>query len=249
MTDCGTHNREIHENALLWERKPLLRRIYRHLFSLIAEQLPHDLRGSIVEIGSGIGKIKEVIPQCVTTDLFPNPGIDRVENIYRLSFPNESVAAFLFLDVFHHLTHPGNALAECRRALLPGGRIIVLEPAISLLGSFVYGCMHHEPIAWHQPIAWWAPPNTNLVELPYYAAQGNASRIFWRGKCPKEWLTDWQIVHCIPLTLLSYILTGGFRGPTLAPTWSYDALRMLDRFCQRFPSIFATRLLVVLEKR
>jgi len=47
---------------------------------------------SVVELGSGMPDIREVIPNCIRTDLFLKPGIDRVENAYDLSFTNESVS-------------------------------------------------------------------------------------------------------------------------------------------------------------
>ena len=71
--------------------------------------------GSVVELGSGIGNIKEVIPKCLCTDLFPNPWLDYVENAYALSFGSASVSNLILFDVFHHLKYPGTALQEFHR--------------------------------------------------------------------------------------------------------------------------------------
>jgi hypothetical protein len=48
-----------------------------------------------------------VIPECVTTDIFPNPWLDRVENAYALNFADASVGNLILFDVFHHLEFPG----------------------------------------------------------------------------------------------------------------------------------------------
>jgi len=85
-----------------------------------------------------------VIPDCVRTDLFPFPWIDRVENAYRLSFGDETLANLFMVDVFHHLRYPGAALQEFWWVLRVGGRLILLEPALSILGYLIYGLLHPE---------------------------------------------------------------------------------------------------------
>jgi len=40
--------------------------------------------------------------------------------------------------VFHHLEFPGTALAEFARVLRPGGRVVIFEPGLGVLGGFAY---------------------------------------------------------------------------------------------------------------
>ena len=40
----------------------------------------------------------------------------------------------ILFDVWHHLKYPGTALKEFARVLAPGGRIIVFDPAMGLIG-------------------------------------------------------------------------------------------------------------------
>ncbi len=101
--EISKHNDEIKRNLVSWRKKPLLRDIYITFHKLIAKYLSHGLNSYTVELGSGIGNIKEVIPNCVRTDLFPNPWIDRVENAYQLSFFDNTVDNLILFDVFHHL--------------------------------------------------------------------------------------------------------------------------------------------------
>jgi hypothetical protein len=72
------HLIEIEKNRLAWQRKPLLKQLYGDFYRLIQLNLS-KAPGSIVELGSGIGAIKEFIPNCITTDIFPNPWIEREE--------------------------------------------------------------------------------------------------------------------------------------------------------------------------
>src|SRR5271157_5714765 len=117
------HLIEMERNRLAWQRKPLLKQLYGEFYGLIQQNASH-VPGSIVELGSGIGAIKEFIPSCITTDIFPNPWIERLENAYTLSFKKGTISNLVLLDVFHHLQYPGTALNEFRRVLATGGRIL-----------------------------------------------------------------------------------------------------------------------------
>ena len=237
---------ETERNRRLWDAKPVLRRIYRGFHEAIAARLAPTSIGAVVELGSGIGNIREVIPGCLRTDRFDAPGLDRVEDAYALSFADGSVSSLILFDVFHHLRHPGDALSEFHRVLAPGGRVVVFEPCVSLLGRIVYGAMHPEPLALGDAIAWRAPPGT-ARDASYYAAQGNAWRIFVRGECA-DGLADWRVAEVTRLSAISYVASGGYSGPQLFPDAALGLMRRLDRVCDWFPALFATRLLVVLEK-
>src|SRR5271165_6540871 len=156
------HLIEMRLNRDAWEKKAVLRAIYQGFYHLIREQLAADPDAETVELGSGIGAIKEVIPECVTTDIFPNPWLDRVENAYELSFADASVGNLILFDVFHHLEFPGTALAEFARVLRPGGRVVIFEPGLGVLGRFVYKAFHHEPVGEREPIRWFAPKGSDL---------------------------------------------------------------------------------------
>ncbi len=241
------HNTEIFSNRRAWERKPLLQEIYRDFYRTIAAELRSDLPGLTVELGSGMGNIKQVIPDCITTDLFPNPWLDRQENAYTLSFADASVANLILFDVWHHLEFPGTALEQFARVLAPGGRLILFEPATSLLGRFIYGLFHHEPLGIGKSITWSAPSGLDLNNAPYFAAQASAWRIFVRREFSPH-LDAWHLRRVHPFASLSYAASGGFSKPQLFPTACLPLMRQLDRALSAFPNLFATRLLIVLEK-
>jgi len=241
------HQDLISKNHELWNRKPILRTAYRDLYQIASKQLSNLPESKIVELGSGMGHIREVIPQCVTTELFPFPWIDQIENAYKLSFANESVSDLISTDVFHHLKYPGTALTEFHRVLRTGGRVILLEPCMSLLGLLVYGAFHVEPIAVTKQIQWLAPADWSADDMEYYAAQGNATRIFL-GKQFRSQLSAWKSIKTIRLSALTYAASGGYSGPQLYPTGMYSVVKSLGKILDLFPSLFATRLLVMLEK-
>ncbi len=247
MESIDRHQQEILQNQKSWDQKPTLRRIYRRFHQRIAEHLPADLDGPIIEIGSGVADITQTIPGCIRTDLFPNPWIDQVENAYCLSFADRSAAAIILFDVFHHLRYPGTALCEFWRVLQPDGRVIIFDPGISLLGRLVYGPLHPEPLGFREPITWLAPDGWNPAAIDYYAAQANAHRIFVREEI--DFRADgWQTLAVRRRADLSYAASGGYTRPQLFPEFLLPAMFGIDAAASLFPGLFATRQLVALKK-
>ena len=241
------HQDLIEQNQEYWDRKPILRTLYGDFYRLIAKHLSKLPSGKIVELGSGLGNIHDVIPECIRTDLFPNPWIDQVENAYKLSFADQAVSDLILTDVFHHLKYPGTALKELHRVLQKGGQVIMLEPCISALGLIVYGALHSEPIAIKKEIEWFAPEDWSPESVDYYAAQGNASRIFV-GRRFRQNLKDWKKVETIRLSAIAYTASGGYSKPQLYPTSMLPVIKGMEKILDLFPALFATRVLVVLEK-
>ena len=241
------HQDQIEKNYEYWNQKPILKTLYGDFYRRIAKKLSNLPGARIVELGSGLGNIREFIPNCIRTDLFPNPWIDQIENAYQLSFPDESVSDLILTDVFHHLRYPGTALEEFSRVLRKGGRVIMLEPCMSVLGLLVYGIPHDEPVAVTKKIEWQAPQGWSPQQIDYYAAQGNASRVFV-GQRFRHKLGDWRTIKTQRFSAIAYAASGGFSKPQLYPTAALPLLRKLERVLDLFPLLFATRLLVILEK-
>jgi hypothetical protein len=241
------HLIEMRSNQAAWRKRPLLRSVYGHFYELIRQAL-NPIPGPIVELGSGIGAVKESIPACITTDIFPNPWLDQQENAYALTFADSSVANLILLDVFHHLIYPGTALQEFHRVLCVHGRVVILEPAMSLLGKLIYGLFHHEPLGLRKPISWFAPDGFDSKETGYYAAQANASKVFL-GKQFEGALSSWEIAILQSFPDIAYVASGGFSKPQFYPSSLLPVIRTFEKVLALWPNLFATRLLIVLEKK
>jgi SAM-dependent methyltransferase len=237
------HQTEIQSNLGTWQNKPLLRRIYFNFYERIAALLDPSLPGRVVEIGSGVGNLKSHLPEAISSDLFPNPWLDIVCDGYELPFINGCLSHLILFDVFHHLRTPNALLREARRVLTQGGRLILFEPYISWLSFPVYGLLHHEPVAWRASISF-------ADDLPrprdYYAAQGNATRLFFRGQSAL-WPPGWAIFHSEAFASFSYLLSGGFSKPALYPARWLAGLQSCDKKLSRWPRLFGARCLVGLK--
>lgn len=251
MVKISQHDAEIQENRRHWERKPVLRRVYQSFYEEIVRwTLPASGEAATLELGSGMGNIKEILPHCLTSDLFPNPWLDRVENAYALNWPDKTVENLILFDVFHHLQHPGRALAEMARVVRPGGRLILFEPGMGLLPRLIMHLFHHEPLGFDQSIAWDAPPAFDPAKHPYYTAQGNSWRVFVKREgLSANVLQDWRVLHVGREPGWAWLLCGGLRGPQLYPDALLPAIRLLERGLRLLPSVFSGRLLVVLERK
>jgi hypothetical protein len=138
-------------------------------------------------------------------------------------------------------------LREFYRVLTERGKVIIFDPAMGVLGRFVFGNFHHEPLGLREEIRWEAPAGSIPTDFGYYAAQGNASRVFGSSAF-REQLRSWRVAEVAYFSALAYLGSGGFRGPQLYPMAALPLLNRVDSFLSRFPSL-ASRMLVVLEKQ
>ena len=242
-TPLTQHQLEIRRNLGAWQNKALLRRLYAGFYSRIVALLDANVSGRIVEIGSGVGNLKSHLPGAVSTDLFPNPWLDVVCDGYELPFVNGSLSHLILFDVFHHLRAPNAFLREVRRVLTHEGRLILFEPYISWSSFPVYVMFHHEPVAWRATINF-----ANALPRPrdYYAAQGNATRLFFRREKP-DWPSGWSLIHAEAFAGFSYLFSGGFSKPALYPAHWLARFERLDRALSRWPGLFGARCLVGLR--
>ena len=127
----------------VWDRKPTLRVVYDDFYDRIAAACRS---GVTIEIGSGIGNLKQRLGEVVSTDIQPAAWLDCVADAQRLPFAPESAANIVMVDVLHHLEFPLVFFREAARVLRPGGRVVMVEPAITWGSSLFYRLFHHEPV-------------------------------------------------------------------------------------------------------
>lgn len=243
MKPIQQHQSEIQTNLEAWKNKTLLRSIYASFYERIQKWIDQELSGTVVEIGSGIGNLKSHCKTSICTDLFPNPWLDLVCDGYELPFAKDSISHLVLFDVFHHLEAPAAFFRMARRAMVDHGRVILFEPYISTFSYLVYGLCHHEPVAMKEAIS----SSTEPPHLRgYYAAQGNATRIFFHQE-PGACFEDWKVLHTEAFSTWGYFLSGGYSKLALYPNRWQSMVSKADCMLSKWPETFGGRCLIILE--
>jgi glycosyltransferase involved in cell wall biosynthesis/SAM-dependent methyltransferase len=233
-----------HERA--WNERPLLRSLYREWFDALARRMSRA-PGLSVELGSGIARFREAVPDLLTTDVEPTPWSDRVADATELPFADGEVANLVLIEVFHHVPRPSRFLDEATRVLVPGGRVLVLDPYCSLVSTRLYGRYHHERTDAHaEPVA----DDASTGVAPLASNEALATLAFFDGadELARRW-PELRLVERERLALLAYPLSGGFTRRPLVPDAVGRILQRVERRLGFLAPLLAFRCLVVLEKR
>lgn len=233
-------------HAKLISTKPFLRKLYAEYYAVFQTHLGAlaSRPGICIELGSGGGFLKEIIPEVITTDVHKGAGIDRIVHADRLPFKAGEVKALLLLNVLHHLADPGAFLKEAERVLTPGGRVIMIEPFNSLWGRFFYKFLHHEPF--NEKAPQWHQQDRGRLST---SNQALAWIIFHRDRLLFEnMFPHLRIYETKPHTVTRYLLSGGLSSTLSAPVAAYSFFRRVDRCLERFESIFPVFETIILER-
>jgi SAM-dependent methyltransferase len=233
------------EQESAWRRRPLLRRLYREWFDLIASRLA-GVDGPTIELGSGFAPLKERLPELVTTDVEVTPWAERVVDAHELPFADGSIANIVAVDVLHHLADPARFLDEVRRTLRPGGRLVAVEPYTSPVSTLAYRFFHHErtdtsvdPFGLDPALAAGAMEGNQALPALLFFRHADELRARW---------PELELVERLRFSFVLYPLSGGFSHRRFVPAALYRPLRALEAALAPAAPLLASRCLVVLER-
>ncbi|OGX07984.1 MAG: hypothetical protein A2Z88_01460 [Omnitrophica WOR_2 bacterium GWA2_47_8] len=204
-------------------------RFLKNLYIDFYEQLKGPLKdlpvtATIVELGSGGGFIKEVLPQVMTTDIVNSSPVDMHFSGQDMPFGDKTVDAFVMLNVLHHIPDPKQFFSEINRCLKEGGKFVMIEPANTIWGRFVYRNFHHEPF--DVKAGWKLEGSGPLTDangaLPWMIFIRD--RKIFEGTFPKL-----KIKNIDHHTAFCYLLSGGVSYRPLVPAGMYHFFKFLGR--------------------
>jgi len=205
------------------EQKTFLKKLYTDFYNELLRLGRANEDGVIVELGSGGGFLKQMMPSVITSDVLELSNVDKVFSACEMPFEEASVDAIVMIDVMHHISEPGRFFDEAVRCLRNGGKIVMIEPANTAWSRFVYKNFHHESF---DTKADWSleqggPLSGGNGALPWI--------IFYRDRDRFDREHPQLSVESIELhTPFAYLLSGGFTLRQLVPSFCYRLVRGIE---------------------
>jgi len=231
-------------HAKIIQKKPFLKKLYIDFYRQFERAMPDFEKKVLVELGSGGGFIKEVIPNVITSDILELPNVDKVFPVSGMPFEKKNVDAFFMIDVLHHVTDPRAFFTEALRCLKTGGKIIMIEPANTLWSRFIYKNFHHELF---DTQAQWEPKEQGPL------SHGNGAlpwMIFSRDReIFEEEFPKLRIVSMRNHTPIRYLLSGGLTLRQLVPSFSYSAVKSVEYLLSPLDNLLGMFQTIELQKR
>jgi len=229
-----------------WQNKAVLRAVYSDYYQRMVKYLNP---GPTLELGAGSGHLREHLQDIILTDIQPAPWLDAAADAQALPFSTGSFENIVMLDVLHHIENPTEFFAEAARVLKTGGRMVMLEPAITPLSGLSYRYLHPEPVDTRQDP--FASPTADPKRSPYDANQAIPTLLFRRHRAkfehrfPAFWLRRVRY-----LSLFAYPLSGGYRRWSLVPAVLVRPLLFAeDGLLTLLGPAMAFRLFILLDRR
>jgi SAM-dependent methyltransferase len=206
------------------QRKIFLRNIYLSFYAKFSSILSTlKIEGEVIELGSGAGFIKKKLPHVTTSDVIAYEGVDRVFSALDIPFADNSVSAFLMIDVLHHIKDSRLFFQEIQRCLKTGGKVVMIEPANTIWSSFIYTRFHHEPFdvngSWGFEEG--GPLSGANMAIPYI--------IFHRDV--KQFIYEYPRLKICSITFhtpFRYLISGGLSFRQLLPSFTYPLIVFVE---------------------
>ncbi|MCC6370921.1 MAG: class I SAM-dependent methyltransferase [Bacteroidia bacterium] len=210
-----------HRDIIL--NKPFLKRLYKDWYAVFIKAFNRGVVGKHLEIGSGGGFLKEEFQAVVTSDILSLPNVDQVFSAEEMPFKSNELATIVMLNVFHHIPKPYLFLKEAERTLVKGGKIIMIEPANSALGRFIYKRFHHEPFdeTAGREIEAGNPLSNSNQALPYIYFERDLE--LFKKDFPQLKINS--VKYHSPF---AYVISGGVSRSAMLPYFMYNVVKFKE---------------------
>jgi SAM-dependent methyltransferase len=236
---------KLHAHRRTWESKRAIRLVYEDYHRRLSG---YCIAGPTLEVGGGSGSLKSFMPDAISMDILQAPWLDLAADAHALPFARASLSNIVLIDVLHHLARPRLFFAEACRTLIPGGRLVFLEPGITPVSRIFYTLFHAEPVDMRADPLGEAPLHGQGD--PYDGNQAIASILVGRRRA--EFRTAFPELRYIAvrrISLLAYPLSGGFRPWSLIPAALVRPLLGAERWLEpALGRLCAFRILAAFER-
>jgi SAM-dependent methyltransferase len=230
-------------HAKVLRKKTLLKKLYISVYKQFREEMEQPENKVMIELGSGGGFIKEIIPNAITSDILKIDGVDKVFSVTNMPFNNCSIDAFFMFDVLHHVAQPRRFFSEAERCLKSGGEIVMIEPANTSWARYIFTNYHHESF---DPQGGWgfeqqSPLTTANGAMPWII-------LIRDRKIFDQEYPGLRIVSIHNHTPFVYLFSGGFTMRQLLPGFLYPVIRAFEYLLSPFRNQLGMFMTIIIEK-
>jgi len=218
------------------QQKSFLKQLYSEIYHKYLACSQRAPSGKILEIGSGAGFVKDVIPHIITSDAVAYSNIDKVMDATQMDFPDQSLSCICMFGVLHHIHDTPVFFREAQRCLVPGGRLLMIEPYLGWFSRIIYQYLHHEPCdryAENWKFESKGPVSDANIALPFLIFERDL--MLFNKQFPLLHLERYA-----PHSPLRYWLAGGLKKWSLLPKWAYKYASWLDEKLIHFSPKFGS---------
>jgi len=232
----------LHRNII--KKKHFLYKLFQEHYNIFKKNIEDIPDGLKIELGSGGGFLKEVITDVITSDVLELPDVDKVIFAEKIPYPDKSVAAFFLLGTLHHIKEPEKFFSEINRCMKPGGKIIMIEPANTLLSRFFFKYIHHEQFD-EKKDDWKVEGKGRLgdanLAIPWIIF------IRDREKFLKKY-PELEIFQIKKHTPFRWFLSGGLSYRQFVPSASFGLFTGIEKLLSPFNNTLGSFMTIVLKK-
>jgi len=231
--------------------KPEFNQVVHDIQNLMLETMQKDISNPVlksskyIELGAGVIPMSKLDSRIESTDIVPAEHLNGVLDATNLDIEDSTVSGFFLQNTFHHIPDPKAFFEETSRVLIPGGRIVILDPYFNRLSKLLYPRLFKTE-DFDMKGAWDGANQHAMIG----ANQALSYIVFIRDQQYfNTMFPELRIVQKLPVSFgLRYILTGGLNFHKLAPSFIFKIIRKLERFPWLF-HLFAIHWIIVVEKR
>jgi len=232
----------MHREIIL--KKVFLKKLYLDWYKTFQYWALNVPDGKLLEIGSGGGFLKDVIPEVITSDIFDLPHCDMAFTAEKMPFEDDSLSCIFMIDVLHHIPDCNQFFTEAARTLKKGGKAVFIEPANSLWAKLFWINFHHEPYSpeakdWSFPTT--GPLSGSNIALPWIIFERDLSKF-------KEQFPNLKLRSLQYHTPFTYLLSGGVSFKSFLPGWTFEFCRGLERLLSPLNRQIGMFQTIVIEK-
>jgi len=238
------------QSQVINAKSPTAKEFLTGLYSELTKEL--DENEKYLEIGAGAGISSMFLENynVTRTDILPwgDGLVQGGINAESIPYQDKTFAGVFGMDMLHHMQFPYRVITECVRVTGDNGKIIFIEPYVSLFSYSVYKIFHSEKTSLFKRVS---PSKPAIGSKPEDGDQRICQAIFLsrRGRVNLERETGRKfIVKKHYIHPVSFFSTGGLSRPLKTnPLFVRKLLTFESKLPQWFLRLTASRIVVVLS--